>query len=94
MVALKELLGSGDRARFATEALVTGNLEHPGMPSVYERGVDERGLPFYAMRKVRGRTLAALLASAQLLFWAIALRRITLHQASLQSTTTIKTLSR
>lgn len=65
VVALKELLGNGDRARFATEALVTGNLEHPGIPSVYERGVDERGLPFYAMRKVRGRTLAALLADAR-----------------------------
>jgi hypothetical protein len=75
VVAVKELTADGDerRRRFATEALVTGNLEHPGIPSVYERGTDERGVPFYAMRKVRGRTLAAHLGDARTLADRLAL---------------------
>ena len=67
VVAVKEITGPSSaamRRRFATEAIVTGHLEHPGIPSVYERGVDERGAPFYAMRRVQGRTLAARLAEA------------------------------
>ena len=68
VVAIKELLnGSIDQRRFAIEAHVTGNLEHPGIPTVYEHGLDDRGLPFYAMRKVRGRTLAAILAESRTL---------------------------
>jgi hypothetical protein len=68
IVAVKQV--HADRAtastlrRFTTEALVTGNLEHPGIPAVYERGVDGRGHPFYAMRRANGRTLAKLLAEA------------------------------
>lgn len=42
--------------RFLIEALVTGNLEHPGVPAVYERGV-RAGKAYYTMRKVSGRTL-------------------------------------
>src|SRR3974390_615240 len=60
-VALKELradrVSEAARERFATEALVTGNLEHPGVPPVYERGLLPDGSPYYAMRLVRGRTL-------------------------------------
>jgi hypothetical protein len=69
VVAVKELLSDtpAARARFATEALITGNLEHAGIPSVYERGADDVGRPFYAMRKVTGRTLAALLGDARTL---------------------------
>ncbi len=59
-VALKqmrsELAGGGYAERFATECLITGNLEHPGIPAVYERG-EVDGSPFYTMRRVRGRTL-------------------------------------
>jgi hypothetical protein len=68
VVAVKQV--HADRAtapllrRFATEALVTGNLEHPGIPAVYERGLDLDGRPFYAMRRAQGRTLAKLLAEA------------------------------
>jgi hypothetical protein len=67
VVAVKELIKGDDpglRARFVTEALVTGNLEHPGIASVYERGVREDGSLFYAMRLVRGRTLAQALEEA------------------------------
>lgn len=57
-VALKELASSdiGLARRFVLEALITGNLEHPGIPAVYERGVHE-GVPYYAMKKVEGRSL-------------------------------------
>jgi hypothetical protein len=67
-VAIKELRGdrasTAARERFATEALVTGNLEHPGVPPVYERGVLTDGSPYYAMRLVRGRTLHDAIAEA------------------------------
>jgi len=60
-VALKEL-GDGAASeegarRFVIEALVTANLEHPGIPAVYERGMRD-GRPFYAMRKIEGRPLS------------------------------------
>ncbi|MCB9592604.1 MAG: serine/threonine protein kinase [Sandaracinaceae bacterium] len=67
-VALKEMTGDGFTTdavrRFLVEALVTGNLEHPGIAAVYERGVRE-GRPFYTMRKVAGRTLASAVAQAR-----------------------------
>jgi len=68
-VAVKELLpGIGSQAlleRFAIESVVTGNLEHPGVPAVYERGVREDGTPFYSMRLVSGETLARRMAAAR-----------------------------
>jgi hypothetical protein len=69
VVAVKEMLpdaGRAARERFEVEARVTGTLEHPGIPSVYERG-ERDGAPFYAMRKVEGRTLGALLDEAKTL---------------------------
>jgi serine/threonine-protein kinase len=66
-VALKELRPEGAErpalwARFLEEARVTGQLEHPGIVPVYElaRRPDD-GQPFYAMRFVKGHTLAAAL---------------------------------
>ena len=59
-IALKQLLHpdrSDARDRFELESFVTGNLEHPGIPAVYERGVDSGRRPFYAMRHVQGKTL-------------------------------------
>jgi serine/threonine-protein kinase len=47
------------RARFLLEAEVTGNLEHPGIVPVYSMGRDEQGRPYYAMRFIRGESLAA-----------------------------------
>jgi len=65
-VALKELLGSRSDhpavvARFIEEAKITGQLEHPNIVPVYElaRPAGENSSPFYTMRFVRGRTLAA-----------------------------------
>ncbi|APW62516.1 serine/threonine-protein kinase [Paludisphaera borealis] len=62
-VALKKLQGRyadrGDlRARFLLEAEITGKLEHPGIVPVYSLGKDAEGRPFYAMRLIRGDSLA------------------------------------
>jgi hypothetical protein len=74
LVALKELLPSAAGAgaasegtvdRFVVEALVTGNLEHPGIPAVHDRGLtDGQGGPYYVMQRVQGQTLEALLDGA------------------------------
>jgi serine/threonine protein kinase len=65
-VALKELLGGGGDnpavvARFVEEAQITGQLQHPNIVPVYElaRPTEPGKGPFYTMRFVRGRTLAA-----------------------------------
>jgi serine/threonine-protein kinase len=65
-VALKELSPSGAIdptlvSRFLEEAKITGQLEHPNIVPVYElaRPAGSGTGPFYTMRFVRGRTLAA-----------------------------------
>jgi serine/threonine-protein kinase len=61
-VALKEMQDrcadhAGSRARFAFEAEVTGNLEHPGIVPVYGLGSYPDGRPYYAMRFIHGASL-------------------------------------
>jgi serine/threonine-protein kinase len=46
------------RARFVLEAEITGGLEHPGIVPVYGLGSYADGRPFYAMRFIRGDSLA------------------------------------
>ncbi len=48
---------SGLQARFIEEARVTGQLQHPGVPPVYEMGRLGDGRPFFAMKRIEGRTL-------------------------------------
>ncbi|MEP3482478.1 MAG: serine/threonine-protein kinase [Fuerstiella sp.] len=62
-VAVKQL-GEAAKAdpdvarRFLHEARVTGQLQHPGIVPVYERGFrPESGQPFYAMKLLDGNTL-------------------------------------
>ena len=45
------------------EAQITAQLEHPGVPSVYNLGLHEDGRPFFAMAHVRGQTLTSLIRS-------------------------------
>jgi serine/threonine-protein kinase len=47
--------------RFLEEARIAGRLEHPGIPPVHELGRAEDGRPFFAMKLIRGQTLAELL---------------------------------
>src|SRR5579862_6525172 len=61
-VALKQIQdGHADdpdsRARFLTEAEITGRLEHPGIVPVYGLGTYASGRPFYAMRFIKGDSL-------------------------------------
>lgn len=46
---------------FIEEARLTGSLDHPNIVPVYELGQDENGLPFFAMRLLRGRPLSEIL---------------------------------
>ena len=48
----------GSRARFLREAEITGHLEHPGIVPVYGLDSDGQGRPRYAMRFIRGQSLA------------------------------------
>lgn len=47
------------RARFRAEIELTAGLEHPGIVSVYDAGELANGRPWYTMRLLDGRTLAA-----------------------------------
>ncbi len=63
-VAVKYLLDGSDpalRARFIEEAQITGQLEHPNIVPVHEVGIDDQGRLFFAMKLVKGRSLAQIL---------------------------------
>jgi Flp pilus assembly protein TadD len=47
--------------RFADEARITGQLQHPGVPPVHAVGRLPDGRPFLAMKLIKGRTLDDLL---------------------------------
>src|SRR5262249_1492428 len=47
--------------RFVEEAQVCGQLQHPAIVPVHDLGRLEDGRPFFAMKLVKGRTLAELL---------------------------------
>jgi len=50
-------------SRFIEEARITGKLEHPGIPPIHDLGSTRDGLPFIAMKLIKGRTLSDLLAN-------------------------------
>ena len=47
--------------RFLSEAGITGQLQHPGIPAVHQVGTLADGRPFLAMKLIKGSTLEALL---------------------------------
>lgn len=67
IVAIKEVLGGGDdvAVRFAREAMITANLQHPAIVPVYEVGRWPSGEPFYAMKLVNGRPLNEVIDGAK-----------------------------
>src|SRR5262249_2458255 len=52
---------SGTARRFADEARITGQLQHPNIPAVHDLGVLPDGRPFLAMKLIKGETLEDLL---------------------------------
>ncbi len=65
-VAVKVLLdkfgaGSGAARRFADEARITGQLQHPAIPPVHDVGTLPDGRPFLAMKLIKGDSLDDLL---------------------------------
>ena len=61
--AMKVLLGGMNReglvARFLREARITAQLDHPGIPPIFEAGTTTTGEPYIVMRVIEGETLAA-----------------------------------
>jgi serine/threonine-protein kinase len=57
----REAQDAAKRRRFVEEAQVTSQLQHPGVPPIFERGQLADGRPYYAMKLVRGQTLGDLL---------------------------------
>ncbi len=53
---------SGIVGRFVEEARIGGQLQHPGIVPVHELGTLSDHRPYFTMKLVKGRTLAALLA--------------------------------
>jgi eukaryotic-like serine/threonine-protein kinase len=52
---------SGSAHRFADEARITGQLQHPAIPPVHDLGILPDGRPFLAMKLIKGNTLDDLL---------------------------------
>jgi serine/threonine protein kinase len=52
---------SGTARRFADEARITAQLQHPAIPAVHDLGALPDGRPFLAMKLIKGETLEDLL---------------------------------
>jgi hypothetical protein len=75
VVAFKEVLSIDNDTlrRFQREVRITARLEHPSIVPVHDAGTSGGGAPFYVMRKVSGRPLERLVASAETLNQRLAL---------------------
>src|SRR5262245_44326598 len=47
--------------RFLSEARITGQLQHPGVPPIYQVGELSDGRPYLAMKLIKGQMLASML---------------------------------
>ncbi len=61
LLAQRYPLDSPAAQRFVTEARITGQLQHPGIPAVHQVGYLPDGRPFLAMKLIKGCTLEAVL---------------------------------
>jgi tRNA A-37 threonylcarbamoyl transferase component Bud32 len=57
----KYAIDSGAARRFAAEARITGQLQHPNIPAVHDLGTLPDDRPFLAMKLIKGQTLDTLL---------------------------------
>ena len=59
-VAIKQALThrAEDMQRFEREIRITARLEHPSIVPIYDAGRDERGQPYYVMRRIEGEPLS------------------------------------
>ena len=68
-----EAAKSESRQKFLTEAIVTGELEHPNIVPVYDLGKDAGGALFYSMKHVKGtpwdRVIAGKSVAENLKIW-------------------------
>jgi hypothetical protein len=64
-VAIKQILrgGSDDHARFEREVRITARLEHPSIVPIHDVGRDDRGEPYYVMRRIAGEPLGDRIAA-------------------------------
>jgi len=70
-VALKMLKGEhakgeDQRGKFMSEAVVTGELDHPNIVPIYDLGSNEQGALFYSMKRVEGTPWAELIGQNSL----------------------------
>jgi tetratricopeptide (TPR) repeat protein/tRNA A-37 threonylcarbamoyl transferase component Bud32 len=61
LLSHRYLADSPAAQRFLTEARITGQLQHPGIPAVHQVGSLADGRPFLAMKLIKGSTLEAIL---------------------------------
>ena len=86
-VALKEIKpkfinSPAHRSRFAKEALITSQLAHPGIVSVFGLGQRADGTPYFAMQFIQGRTLQSVIQEfhdKQATFDSLEFRRLIQH---------------
>lgn len=67
VVAVKLLAAAADigiRERFLQEARVSATLKHPGIAEVYDFGITDDGIPYYAMEYLEGTDLQHRLAAS------------------------------
>jgi serine/threonine-protein kinase len=67
-VAMKTIRGPGEATaarRFAREARVQAQLEHPSIVPVYDVGVDPSGALYFTMKRVRGHSLQRVLQDGE-----------------------------
>jgi len=67
-VAVKRLWGAGPGAgeaelRFLREARIQGRFDHPAIVPVYDIGLDDEDVPYFAMKRMTGMTLGEVLAA-------------------------------
>ncbi len=64
LVRPEQLLFPGQRERFRREVAVIASLAHPGIVPIYAVG-EELGTPYFAMERIRGASLSAVLEALE-----------------------------